>query len=154
MPKLILTFFLFFNIFFIPLYVYAQNPHTLEEYKACYRLFEVMKMNETTEQTITKMVDMQTQNLPQLAKLKPLMLEFFRKYMSYDSLKNETADIYLKYFTIQDIQQLIEFYQTPLGKKFIKNQVNLTTECAQLGMKRVQEHQEELQKMLMQNTQQ
>jgi hypothetical protein len=74
--------------------------------------------------------------------------------MSHESLKKETANIYLKYFTIQDIQQLMEFYQSPLGKKFIKNQVNLTTECAQLGMKRVQEHQEELQKMIMQNMQQ
>jgi hypothetical protein len=152
MLRQLLTIFILLNVLSIT--IYAQEAHTSEEYKVCYRLFEVMKMNDTTEQTITKMVDMQTKNLPQLAKLKPLMLEFFRKYMSYESLKKETANIYLKYFTIQDIQQLMEFYQSPLGKKFIKNQVNLTTECAQLGMKRVQEHQEELQKMIMQNMQQ
>lgn len=151
MYKFIISFLIMFNLFLITLH--AQESHTQEEYKACYRLFDVMKMNDTTEQTIVKMVDMQTQNLPQLTKLKPLMLEFFRKYMSYESLKKETADIYLKYFTIQDIQELMEFYQTPLGKKFIKNQVNLTTESAQLGMKRVQEHQNELQEMLMKNMQ-
>ena len=151
MQKRILPILIFLNLFVVSLY--SQDTHTPQEYEACYRLFEVMKMNEATEQTITKMVDMQTKNLPQLAKLRPAMLDFFRKYMSYESLKKETADIYLKYFTLQDIQQLTEFYQTPLGKKFIKNQVNLTTECAMLGMKRVEKHQNELQQILMDNLQ-
>lgn len=151
MLRQLLTIFILFNILGITMH--AQEARTSDEYKACYRLFEVMKMDETMDQTIVKMVDMQTKNLPQMVKLRPAMLEFFRKYMSYESLKKETADIYLKYFSMQDIRQLIEFYQTPLGGKFVKNQVNLTTECAQLGMKRVQEHQNELQEMLMKNMQ-
>ena len=151
MLKHLLTIFILLNVLGIAMH--AQEAHTSDEYKACYRLFEIMKMDETMDQTIVKMVDMQTKNLPQMVKLRPSMLEFFRKYMSYESLKKETADIYLKYFTIQDIRQLMEFYQTPLGKKFIKTQVDLTSECAQLGMKRVQEHHKELQEMLMESMQ-
>lgn len=36
----------------------------------------------------------------------------------WDRLLNDYANIYSKYYTLDEIKQLCEFYKTPLGKKF------------------------------------
>lgn len=41
--------------------------------------------------------------------------------------------IYTKYFTEADIDGLIAFYNTPVGKKFIQNQANITAESTLAG---------------------
>ena len=134
--------------------LHAQNTHTAEEYQICYRLFEIMEMDKTMRDTTNKLVDVQLNAFSisnaDKAKVRPVLIKFFEKYMSYDSLKRDLAEVYLKYFTIKDIQELIKFYQTPTGRKFIKNQSVLMSEGADLGVKRVQSHQDELQLMLMQ----
>ena len=113
-----------------------------------------MEMDKTMRDTTNKLVDVQLNAFSisnaDKAKVRPVLIKFFEKYMSYDSLKRDLAEVYLKYFTIKDIQELIKFYQTPTGRKFIKNQSVLMSEGADLGVKRVQSHQDELQQMLMQ----
>lgn len=58
------------------------------------------------------------------------------------------ADVYLKYFTVNDIKELIKFYQTPVGQKFVKNQSQIMLESAEIGARQVKAHQAELQQML------
>ena len=43
--------------------------------------------------------------------------------------------IYDKYFTHNDIRSLIRFYDSPIGRKFIKMQPYILTESMQAGTK-------------------
>ncbi|MBO4511424.1 MAG: DUF2059 domain-containing protein [Victivallales bacterium] len=129
---------------------YAQNPHTDEEYEVCYQLFEIMEMDKTMKETANKMVGKQLNALPKetLQKIRPVVVQYLEKYLNYESVKQKMADVYLKYFAVNDIKELIKFYQTPVGQKFIKNQSQLMVESAEIGTKQVTAHQAELQQML------
>lgn len=54
---------------------------------------------------------------PEDVKMKVLYGELF----SFDSYISDLTDIYAKYYTLDDVTQLINFYSSPLGKK--SNQV-------------------------------
>ena len=129
---------------------YAQNAHTDEEYKVCYQLFEIIEMDKTMKDTANKMVGMQLSALPKetLQKIRPVMQQYLEKYLNYESVKQKMADVYLKYFTVNDIKELIKFYQTPIGQKFVKNQSQIMLESAEIVARQVKAHQAELQQML------
>ena len=129
---------------------HAQTAHTDEEYKVCYQLFEIIEMDKTMKETANKMVGMQLSALTKetLQKIHPVLVQYLEKYLNYDSVKQKMADVYLKYFTVKDIKELIIFYQTPVGQKFVKNQSQIMVESAEIGAKQVTAHQAELQQML------
>ena len=129
---------------------HAQTAHTDEEYKVCYQLFEIIEMDKTMKETANKMVGMQLSALPKetLQKIRPVVVQYLEQYLNYESVKQKMADVYLKYFTVKDIKELIIFYQTPVGQKFVKNQSQIMVESADIGAKQVTAHQAELQQML------
>lgn len=57
----------------------------------------------------------------------------FLKEMSSDKLIEMVVPIYEKYFTDEDINQMISFYGSPLGKKLIATMPPLMQECIQAG---------------------
>ncbi|MFH0975959.1 MAG: DUF2059 domain-containing protein [Spirochaetota bacterium] len=120
--------------------------------KAAYELFDAMDLANTFGQTIVKMVDLQIQQNPKIAPYRNVMLSFFDKYMGWESLKKEMAKIYTDKFTVEEINKLKEFYQTPLGKKTAMLLPVLTAEGAALGQKRVQDNINELEKMIAEET--
>jgi hypothetical protein len=52
-------------------------------------------------------------------KLVTLFLEKFRQHADAEHLTDLIVPIYDKYYTADEIRQLIQFYQTPLGEKVI-----------------------------------
>ncbi|WP_244142171.1 DUF2059 domain-containing protein [aff. Roholtiella sp. LEGE 12411] len=48
---------------------------------------------------------------------------------------NELIPVYAKYFTNEDIKQMIAFYETPLGKKTISVLPQISQESAEIGQK-------------------
>ena len=129
---------------------HAQTAHTDEEYEVCYQLFKIIEMDKTMKETANKMVGMQLSALPKetLKKIHPVLVQYLEKYLNYESVKQKMADVYLKYFSVNDIKELIKFYQTPVGQKFVKNQSQIMVESAEIGAKQVTAHQAELQQML------
>jgi hypothetical protein len=116
--------------------------------KAVVELFGVMKMHKQFETAIDQMLDVQARSNPVLGKMRPTMKRFFNKYMSFDSLKDDMAKIYMESFTEAEIKDLTKFYQSPLGKKLLEKMPDLMKKGSELGVKRVQANQAELQKMI------
>lgn len=112
------------------------------------RLFEIMNMEQIMSESITQMLDIQTQQNPDLANYRPVMLEFFAKYMSFESIKPEMAALYADAFTADELKDLIAFHQTPTGQKSIDIMPRLMREGANIGAVRVQENIGELQRMM------
>ena len=50
----------------------------------------------------------------------------------WDDYVVECSSVYKKYFTLDEMKELNEFYESPLGQKLSDNNVNIITECSQL----------------------
>jgi hypothetical protein len=116
--------------------------------KATENLFGLMGMETMISQSIDQMLAMQVQQNPALAAYQPQMKAFLNKYMSWASLKDDMAKLYMAEFTENELNELTKFYQTPLGKKTIQKMPTLMAKGAEIGQKRVQEHLPELEASL------
>ena len=57
----------------------------------------------------------------------------FSKELNVDDLIDLTVPIYEKYYTENEIEQLIKFYKTPLGRKVTENLPMITQESMEAG---------------------
>lgn len=114
------------------------------------KLFNMMELDKFFAEAIDKVRDVQEKQMPQLSSYRSKIKLFLDKYMSWKSLKEDFARIYMDVFTEKEIDDLLIFYETPTGKKAVKNLPVLMNKGMEVGQKRVQEHQKELEQMLRQ----
>tara|TARA_Y100000588_G_scaffold341810_1_gene386118 strand:+ start:842 stop:1312 length:471 start_codon:yes stop_codon:yes gene_type:complete len=112
------------------------------------KLMKVMNMDKVMNDSMSNMVDIQIQQQPTLAPFKLVMMKFFQKHMSWESLEFEFIYIYSQAFTAKELKELTAFYETPTGKKTIEKMPQLMAQGAQIGAARVQENMAELQAMI------
>jgi hypothetical protein len=109
---------------------------------------DIRKLLELTGATMTMELTMQSmeKNMkPVLAsslppgdyreKLINLFFEKFHSKMDLQKLIDLAVPLYDKYYTDEDIKGLIQFYETPLGKKTVKALPNLMGELTDAGQK-------------------
>ena len=113
--------------------------------KAVESLFALMGMEGVLTQSIDQMLAMQVQQNPALVPHQAQMKAFLSKYMSWASLKDDMAKLYMAEFSESELNELTKFYQTPVGKKTIQKMPALMAKGAEIGQKRVQDHLPELQ---------
>ena len=112
------------------------------------KLLNIIGMEEVFDQTITQMLDLEMQKNPSLAPFRGVMMEFFRKHMSYEVLKPDLLKIYADEFTADELKDINTFYSTSTGQKTIQKMPDLITQGAELGSIRVQQNLPELQQMI------
>jgi hypothetical protein len=108
------------------------------------RLLEVMKMQPAIDSMADAMLDAQVKQNPDLAPYRGVMLDFFRKYMGYESLKPDLIDIYAGEFTASELREVSAFYSTPTGHKIMERMPVLVRKGAEMGAAHVQAHLDEL----------
>ena len=116
--------------------------------KEAEKLLNIMGMDQALEQSISQMLDLELQQNPALTPYKGVMLEFFAKHMSYESLKPDILKIYSEAFTADELKEINSFYATDAGKKTIEKMPTLMAQGGQIGAARVQENIGELQAMI------
>jgi hypothetical protein len=116
--------------------------------KEAEQLLQVMGTEAALEQSMSQMIDVQLQQNPALAPYKGVMMEFFNRYTSYDSLKLEMAEAYSEAFTTAELKEINAFYASDVGQKVVEKMPELMAEGAQMGISRVQDNIGELQAMI------
>jgi uncharacterized protein len=116
--------------------------------KEAEKLLQTMGTEAALEQSMSQMLDVQLQQNPALAPYKGVMMDFFNKYMSFNSLKPEMAQAYADAFTLAELQEINTFYATDVGQKVVQEMPKLMAAGAQMGVNRVQENIGELQEMI------
>jgi hypothetical protein len=124
------------------------NSQEKDEYQdKIDELMEVMNLNSSVPQ-ILDVMRTQLSSFPQLSDIyeTPMMEKLQEKLKEKltSRMGEEYAKIYAKYFSLEDIQNMINFYKSETGKKFIENQVSIFTESMQLGQNIVFEIMEEI----------
>ncbi len=115
---------------------------------AAAKLLEAMNMRVNLERTVEQVTMLEVRKNPKLAAYQGVMLDFMRKYMGYDSLKDDLVRLYADTFSRAELEELARFYQTPVGKKTIEKLPELTVQGARLGQQKVQAHIGELKDMI------
>lgn len=102
-------------------------------FKALKEMFVASGVEETYRTAIIQMVDMYKTQMPgaPAGYWDELQQEFLRT--SVDDLVAMLVPVYQKHMTIEDLRGMIEFYQTPLGKKFITSTPAIMEESMQVG---------------------
>jgi hypothetical protein len=121
-----------------------------DEFKAKLKnMFEVSGSEEAYKTVIKQMITMYKQqfsSVPEEA-WNELQKEFLKT--SIDDLVDMLVPVYSRHLTLDDLQKIIEFYQTPVGKKYAEKTPLIMQESIQVGqqwgMKIGQEFQNKLQ---------
>ncbi|CAH0991705.1 hypothetical protein SIN8267_01819 [Sinobacterium norvegicum] len=135
-------------VFFMPWYAVADAASEKEAEK----LLNTLGMEQAMETTITKMLEVQLQQNPGLAPYKQIMLDFFDKNMSYQSLKPEMISVYAKAFSAEELQDINAFYATETGRKTLLVMPQLMAEAGRISMQRVEKNMPELQRQIQQES--
>lgn len=101
--------------------------------KTLKKMFEVSGTDESFAAAINQMFVMYEQQYPSIDK--EVWTEFKNEFLktSIDDLVDMLVPVYEKYLTISDIEEMIKFYQTPVGEKYAKSTPLIMTESMQVG---------------------
>lgn len=130
MKKLILCFFIFL--------AFGNNTFAQEEisddYKnAVKKMLQLAGSESTFKVALEQMIQLFKQQKSQVPESvwDELSIEFSK--VSIDDLMNMLVPVYHKHFTIDDIKQLIAFYESPIGKKYAEKTPLISKESMQAG---------------------
>ena len=123
MKKLVFSLVLF--CLFLPGISMAQSDETAN------RLMEVMEISDS----MSGMVDMMKQNPAFSSSVPTEFWDEFKKVLTSEELIAEVAEVYKRYYSEDEMIQLIEFYTSPIGKKTLKINPQLSGETMQIGQK-------------------
>lgn len=125
--------------------VAAAKTYSAEDIVRAGKMFQAMKFDEQMDLMVDNMLKLQMRNNPHRDVLEPVMRDFFHKHISYAALKDDLARMYLDIFTPAEIDEITRFYLSPAGKKLAGGSGELRQRAAELGQRKVQANQLELQ---------
>ncbi len=167
MKKIILCA-LFCAVATISAFAQAAKPYKMSDYRACYELFDVSGVKEEYNSSLIEEALGEIGDDPENAPLRRAMIKWINKYMSYDILKKDMAEIFLSEFSVSEIKQLVgevkkekldpeaedAFLETRLGKKFERFEPKFEAAMEKWGEERAEKYQQELLKMVLEEMQQ
>lgn len=74
--------------------------------------------------------------------------QFFYELFASRETTTELAKLYSQYFTLDEMNELVKFYKTPLGVKLIKSNAELTIKSQQIGANLFKKHENDYIKVL------
>jgi hypothetical protein len=113
----------------------AISAYTAEERDAAKqrdirKLLKITGAGQMGMDAIDQMLVLQRQANPEIPE--QFWIEF-RKEISANGLTDLIIPSYEKYFTHEDIKDLIDFYESPVGRKMLENQPQLVAESKLAG---------------------
>jgi hypothetical protein len=126
----------------------AAQPLSNSLRKVAEEALEVANMEKNMTASIDRMLAMQTQQIPSMKNMEPVLRAFINKYMGWAAIKEELVQLYAREFTEKELKELTKFYQTPTGRKAIEKMPLLMQGGMEIGQRRMQEHMPELQQAI------
>ena len=108
----------------------AQNDPLTQDVRKLMKINGSMEMFEMTSDQIIKQFKQQNGNVPDSV-WKAVKADIIKP--AFDDLREEMIPLYKKHFNQQDIQSLIEFYQSETGKMLVQKQPLIQQEVIPLS---------------------
>ena len=116
--------------------------------KAALEMMQTSGVPDMLKRSFDAQLEYEIKAVPELGKYRPQLTEFYKKAFSYKELESDLCALYMKHYTAEELQQLSAFYKTPVGKKMVKVNIQMTSEVAALFQKQAEKKMPELQKLL------
>ena len=117
------------KLFIITMLIFTMNITVFSaetpKQKKIKELFQVMDIQETTNEMSQMMLN-DTGNMKLSKNQKAAMQKEMQSMMDY--VLNKQAELYDRHFTEQEIDDILNFYKTPAGKKIIEETPKITKE--------------------------
>ncbi|MDD2841079.1 MAG: DUF2059 domain-containing protein [Tolumonas sp.] len=104
------------------------------------------QFNLFSHQVLNKMIRQQ----PELARYQPVVQKWGKENLTWARMRTELAIAYHSHFTEQEIQQMILFFRTAAGQKYLRYSPLLQEETVTIGQRIAHEQQPKLLEMLQQ----
>jgi hypothetical protein len=125
----------------------AAAQETLR-HEMALQLLEAMRMPEQIQASLAAVVANQARQNPDLPGLPEVLREFLARYVTWDAMKNEYAEIYAAAFTEEELREMTAFYRSPTGQKLARFTPQLSRLGAELGERTMRAHSAELDQMI------
>jgi hypothetical protein len=111
---------------------------------AALELFKAMKLQDSLQDTTAAMIDSEVSRNPGLTPYREVMLQWLRKYMTWDAMLPELTKMYTETFTDAELKEMTAFYGSPAGQKSLTKIPELMQRTAMIGARLGQAHSDEL----------
>ncbi len=118
------------------------------EREAARALLDSIHAEQVMNDMVQRALAVEMENNPALAPYQGVFKAFYDQYLSYDAISEQLIDLYTEAFTLEEIQQITAFYQTPAGAKAMRLSPELFQKGMQIGQRNVAEHMDVLQRMI------
>lgn len=123
----------------------AQEPL---RHELALQLLEAMRMPEQIQASLANVAATQARMNPDLPGLGDLLREFLARYVTWDALKDEYAELYAGAFTEEELREMAAFYRTPAGQKLARATPQLSRLGAELAERVMRAHAADLEEMI------
>jgi hypothetical protein len=122
----------------------VATPNAAASAAAAQELFKAMKLQAGLSDTASAMIDSEISRNPGLTPYRDVMLQWLKKYMTWDAMLPELTKMYTDTFTEAELKQMATFYGSPAGQKSLEKLPELMQRTAMAGAKLSQPHSDEL----------
>ena len=122
----------------------ASRKHTDAEYQAAFAYFEATNLARTQQLSLSLMLDNLVKSKPAMKEVRPVMEELFQRYLGYEALKYEFADLYLSEFTVDELKELTRITRNPAVSKLFAKQPKLMQAGSSIARKHLAPRQKEI----------
>ena len=99
-----------------------------------------------SHQVLLEMIRIQ----PAMARYQDVVQRWAQEYLTWERMRAELAMTYQAHFTHQEIAQMVQFFQTPVGQKYVRYTPLMREEMIRIGQRLAREQQPRLIMMLQQ----
>ncbi len=122
----------------------APAPVSPASAAAAAELFRTLKLQSGLQDTTAAIVDSEISRNPGLTPYRDVMLQWLRKYMTWDAMAPELTRMYTQAFTDAELKDMNAFYKTATGQKALERLPLLMQQSAMVGARLGQPHTDEL----------
>ncbi len=97
-----------------------------------------LRVQESQEQNLSKM-ELTTEEKERAMAFLLQITDYIFDSISWESIKGEYINLYTSLFSESELTALLEFYETPIGRKYIEVQPLLVQESFEINRKRMNE---------------
>ena len=124
----------------------AVPEYSESDYELAYTLMEAGGVPAGIDDSNNFIILEQMEQMPMLKPAQPAFEKFFDDYCSYQALKRDLARIHLETFTRDEMRKIIDFFNSPEGKKLAASHAGLNHRTLELRADRINRNLPKLQK--------
>lgn len=126
----------------------APCLYASEDEQLAMRLLELFHVQEATDQAAQIMVEQIVAENSLMAVHEEVLHEFSRRYLGWNAIRQDLARIYAREYTPQELKELVAFFESPTGKKFVQATPTLQGKVAKYIQSIIVKHEDDLARMI------